>query len=349
VNDIAGYQAVYRQPIKGTYRGHTIYGFPPPSSGGPAIQQICNYLEAFDQVKSGPMSTESFHRFVDAQNLAFADRNKYVGDGDFVDVPLEGLMDKGYMRSRRNSLTGSFAAIPTPIAPGEPEGVTQDFGITFDDHEVGTTHWSIVDRFGNAISFTSTIEQIMGSAVVVPGRGFLLNNELTDFEEFESDSTGAKYANAPEGGKKLRRTALGADANTYGGKRPRSSMGPLLVFNNTDDSLYLSTGSPGGSSIIGAVANVLFNVIDYKLDLQTATDYGRILAKNGDISAEREIYEAEEGGLYASLVARGFNFSSPVPTTATFGIVQSVMSTREGLYIGVADVKRESNALADGF
>jgi len=211
---------------------------------------MLSYLEAFDLEPSKQLTVENLHRMIDAQNMAFADRNKFIGDADFADVPVEGLLDPKYIRHRRDNFTKPFSAIDTPIPPGNPTP-NPNYAVTFEDLEVGTTHWSIVDEKGNGIAFTSTIEGIMGSNLVVPGRGFLLNNELTDFESYESDENGLPYANAPEGGKKLRRTAVGSDANTYGGKRPRSSMTPTIIFNNTNDEMYLLTGSPGGSSIPG--------------------------------------------------------------------------------------------------
>ena len=344
--DLAGYLPVYRTPLNVTYKGHVVFGFPPPAAGGISLLQMLNFLEGFDLQSAGPLTVESLHRIIDSQNIAFSDRNKYVGDADFVDVPIAGLLDKGYMRDRRNSLSSPTRAIPTPIAPGN---FGNHFAVTSKDIEVGTTHWSVVDPQGNAAAFTSTIEQNMGSAVVVPGRGFLLNNELTDFEPFESDASGLLYANAAVGGKKLRRTALGEDALTYGGKRPRSSMTPTLAFNSTNGALYLITGSPGGSSITGAVLNVFVNVVDFGADLQEATDMGRALGKNGETSAEVEIYEADEGAVLAGLIERGFNFSSPVPTTATYGRVQSILVGKDGNIYGAADLKREPQGLAAGY
>ena len=350
IEDIAGYRSVYREPVHAKYRGHEVYGFPPPASGGIALLQTLNYLEAFDLPEFGPLSLDSIHPIVDAQNIAFADRNKFIGDADFVDVPIEGLLDKNYMRRRRTSLASPYAAITTPISPGHPAGAPEEgFAVTYEDNERGTTHWSIVDSHGNCASFTSTIEMIMGSAVVVSGRGFLLNNELTDFEAYESDQNGVPYANAPAGGKKLRRTALGADALTYGGKRPRSSMTPTMAFNSTNGALYMATGSPGGSSIIGATINVFLNVADFGLDLQEATDLARVLGKNGETSAEAAIYETEEGAVFSALKSRGFNFTSPVPTTATYGQVQTIVVGRDGNLYGAADKLRASQALAAGF
>jgi gamma-glutamyltranspeptidase/glutathione hydrolase len=314
--------------------------------------QMLSFLEGFELNKEEPISVERLHRMIDAQNVAFADRNKYLGDADFVKVPVKGLLDKSYLRHRRSSLSLPFEAIQTPVPPGSPPGSTRDFARVVVDEERGTTHWSVVDRHGNAASVTSTIEENLGAALVVPGRGFLLNNELTDFESFETDSDGIPYANAPEGGKLPRRTALGQDASSLGGKRPRSSMTPTLIFNSTvggERALYLAVGSPGGSSITGAVLNVILNVADHGLDLQEATDLARVLGKNGETSAETGIYEAEGGGVLAGLQARGFNFSSPVPTTATYGRVETILVGQDGFLYGAADVLREPQALADGF
>jgi len=324
------------------------------------------------------LTIESLHRLIDAQNVAFADRNKYLADADFVDVPLKGLLDKEYMRHRRSKFSHPFDAVETPIPPGVPENVRTNFSISKEDLEHGTTHWSVVDKLGNAVSFTcnfslsvpphslwqmlnltfffifpfpclATIEQNLGSAFVVPNRGFLLNNELTDFESFESDEEGNFFANAAEGGKKPRRTALGADSETLGGKRPRSSMTPTIIFNSTNEALYLLTGSPGGSSITGAVLNVIINTMDFHMDLQVATDYPRTLGKNGETSAERGIYEVEDGGLVQGLAARGFQFTSAVPTTATYGRVISILVGEDSFFYGASDPTREPQSLAEGF
>lgn len=311
--------------------------------------QMLNFLEGFDLKEAGPFTVESFHRMIDSQNVAFADRNKYVGDADFVSVPVQQLIEKEYMAERREALSSPTTAIPTPVSPGVVP-TDEEYAVTYSDHEVGTTHWSVVDQFGNGVAFTSTIEEIMGSALVVTGRGFLLNNEMTDFEAYESDENGLFYANAPEGGKKPRRTAVGsADSQSLGGKRPRSSMTPTLAFNSTTSELYLAIGAPGGSSIIGAVLNVFVNAVDFGLDLQEATDLGRALGKNGEVSAEEEVYEADNGELYNGLVARGFNFSSPVPTTYTYGRVQTVLNGKDNNIYGAADTFREPMAEAAGF
>ena len=229
--DLAGYAAVYRSPIISTYRGRTLIGMPMPASGGTALAQIFNWLEGFEMPRRRTnfqpreMSAEVLHRFIDAQNAAFADRNMYAADADYADVPTVGLIEKRYAAARREELSRLVSAVPTPIPAGSPAGASAHYASAPPSAENGTTHFSVVDRDGTLVAFTTTIEANWGSGVVVPGRGFLLNNELTDFSAVGIDEeTGLPFANAPEGGKRARRTALGADAATVGGKRPRSSM-----------------------------------------------------------------------------------------------------------------------------
>jgi gamma-glutamyltranspeptidase/glutathione hydrolase len=222
-SDVAGYAAVYREPVLSTYRGRQLLGMPMPSSGGVALAQIFNFLEGWEQPRRRTnfqpreMSAEMLHRFIDAQNAAFADRNVYAGDADFADVPAEGLVDKSYAASRREEISRLVSAAPAPLPAGIPAGVTTRYASAPPTAENGTTHFSVVDRAGTLVAFTTTIEANWGSGVVVPNRGFLLNNELTDFAAEGLDpETGLPYANAPEGGKRPRRTALGEDATTLG-------------------------------------------------------------------------------------------------------------------------------------
>lgn len=348
LSDLEMYTSVYRKPTESTYRGKKSYGFGAAASGSLVVQQMLNLLEAYDLPSLQSLSVEALHRLADVQHAAFADRNKYLADPDWVDVPIDGLLNKTYARERREELFYAFGASKVPLPPGNPEGVYENWAIVTEDHECGTTHWNVVDKKGNVVSWTSTIEENLGAALVVPGFGFLLNNELTDFEHFESDENGVMYANAAAGDKRERRTALRGEHKTIGGKRPRSSMAPLLLFNNTGE-FYLSIGSPGGSSIPGAVFNVLVNTMDFGMDLQVATDTSRIIAKNQFTSAETEIYETKESAVMEALLARGFHFETATPTTATYGRVQSILAGRNGYYYGAADVLREPQASAKGY
>jgi gamma-glutamyltranspeptidase/glutathione hydrolase len=185
------------------------------------------------------------------------------------------------------------------------------------------------------VSVTTTIELLFGSAVLVPGRGFLLNNELTDFSFTFEDEQGNPIANAPTGDRAPRRTALGEDAETEGGKRPRSSMAPTLILHNGTP--FMAVGSPGGSRIIGYVFNVIVNVIDYELDVQSAVNAPRVVARNGGITVDTELFTPE---LIGGLTARGFSVSD-----GNTGSVQAVLVGPDGLLYGAADPRRQGVAL----
>lgn len=339
VDDLANYRPVRRKPVSVDYRGYQIFGMNMPSSGGVTLGLILNLLESQDYAAAAFGSRRSLHLLAEAQNLAFADRNHYMGDADFVDVPVSGLLDKNYAHSRA-SLIKDERALPTPIAPGRPTGAPnrQQSGAVFQENP-STTHLSIVDRDRNVVSITSTIEQTFGSAMVVPGRGFLLNNELTDFEAVAYDEAGHLVPNAPEGGRQLRRTALGADANSSGGKRPRSSMVPTIVFK--DGEPRLAIGSPGGSRIIGITLNVLLNVIDHQMDVQSAINAPRLIARNGPLELEAPLFRQET--LRRQLEDRGFE----VINAQAFGAVQAIWIDEDGWLHGAADPRREG--LAVGF
>lgn len=364
LSDFQLYRAVERPALVGTYRQFNVNGMPPPG-GNVVIQHVLNLLEAYDIPRLEGTSPDYAQIFVDAQNMAFADRAKYLADPDFEPVPTEGLISKSYARSRREELM-SFriaSAVPVPIAPGNPPGASEDEGSPPFKEEYGTTHFNVKDKDGNVVSFTSTIEGNMGSFVVVPGRGFLLNNEMTDFERYEADEEGNVYANAPEGLKLPRRTAMGDDKDTLGGKRPRSSMVPIIVT-DSESNFVMAIGSPGGSSIPGAVLNTLFGVIDFRLYPQVATDTPRILGRNGGTSVEAGWFSLEDGGVMATLRARGVNFTTAQPTSETYGLVQSIVTAEfyetyllhhqdvqmqvQGAVYGAADVTRLATCLASG-
>lgn len=225
--DVDDYQPVRRPPVRTGYRAYEIVGMPPPSSGGSTVGKALNILEGFDLTVE---RAEALHRVLEASRLAFADRNAYLADPAYTDVPLAGLLSEGYAAERR-SLIGPRAG-ESPARPGDPR-----------PHE--TTHLTVADREGNVVSYTFTIEEIGGSGIVVPGRGFLLNNELTDFDPVPP------HPNAPDGG-----------------KRPRSSMAPTLVLR--DGRAVLAVGSPGGSTIITTVLGVLVESLDFGRPLPEA-------------------------------------------------------------------------------
>jgi len=244
--DLAGYRAVWREPLIGDYRGREILAMPPPTSGGIAVIEMLNILEGFDLAAEGQSSAESLHLLAEAQKLAFADRDERVADPDFEDVPTEELTDEAYAESRRAEINPEKAGSYGAGDLGEAEtssGSGEDTGGS-------TTHLSVIDAAGSAVALTCTIEQTFGSAVVAPGTGILLNNELTDFGEPGS-------ANEPEGG-----------------KRPRSSISPTIVVE--DGIPVLVVGAAGGAQIIMGSLLAVVNTVDYGLDPARAIDAERI-------------------------------------------------------------------------
>ncbi len=266
-DDLANYEVIERAPVCIEYRGHDVCGMGPPSSGALAVGQILGILENFDlgvAPLDDPLDVEVVHLFTQAGRLAFADRGLYVGDTDFVTVPVEGMLDKAYLAERASLIMDNDMGT---ALPGTPPGV---FDPTMPDLAAkisGTSHISIVDRFGNALSMTTTIESSFGNGVMV--RGFLLNNELTDFS-FNPGTEDAPVANRVQ-------------AN----KRPRSSMSPTIVL---DDSgmVELVTGSPGGSRIIGYSAQSVMNHIDFGLDPQESINTPHYQHRNGGTGTELE-------------------------------------------------------------
>jgi len=337
MEDMARYRLVERAPVEVTFGDYAIYGMPMPSSGGATLGLMLNLLQAhgFEDLEWGKAKT--FQLMLNIQNLAFADRNHYMADADFVDVPVAGLLDRNYAAERARLLETN-KALPTPIAPGVPAGAIQPTAQQSTRHEsLSTTHFSVVDRDRNMISITSTLEQHFGSGVTVPGRGFLLNNELTDFSARLHDKDGNLAANRPTPGLLPRRTALGEAANELGGKRPRSSMSPTIVLK--DGQPYLVIGSPGGSRIIGVVFNALLNALVFEFDLQAAINAPRVISRNGRPEVESPLYRDE--ALREALKKQGFKL---VDAQAA-GAVQAIRVNQDGWLEGAADPRREGLAL----
>lgn len=242
--DLADYRSIWREPIKSEYRGYTIWGMPPPSSGGALIAQMLNMLEPFDLQSLGWGSAETIHVMVEAERRAYADRAEYLGDPDYVDVPLARLIDPEYARQRFSDFDPERATRSSEVGPGHwPEESPQ------------TTHFSVMDKWGNAVSLTTTLNSSYGSKIVVEGTGILLNNEMDDFS--------AKADVANQFG------LIGRDANAIEpGKRMLSSMAPTIV--TKDGQPYLITGTPGGSTIITTTLQIIVNIIDHQMSLEEA-------------------------------------------------------------------------------
>jgi gamma-glutamyltranspeptidase/glutathione hydrolase len=250
LDDLAGYRAKEREPVCFAYRSKRVCGMGPPSSGGLAVGQVLKLIEAFDigRGAADALNARALHLIAEAQRLAFADRDRYVGDPDFVPVPPS-LLDPAYLGTRRQLIDPKAAMLKA--GPGTPPRIgSLEPGIDETVEQDGTTHFSIVDGDGNIVSMTSTIEAPFGSRLWAAG--FLLNNELTDFSLRPADAAGRPLANA-----------VGP------GKRPRSSMAPTIVF-DADGRPWAALGSPGGSGIILYVVKTLVALIDWKLDAQAA-------------------------------------------------------------------------------
>jgi gamma-glutamyltranspeptidase / glutathione hydrolase len=245
IDDLAHYRAVEREPVSGTYRGHTIVSMPPPSSGGAHIIEILNILEGYPLGAQGLDSAAALHEMAEAEKLAYADRAAYLGDPDFMTIPLKGLVSKAYAEKLRALISPDRARPADEIRPGEPQ--------RYESSE--TTHFSIVDGDGNAVSNTYTLNFFYGSGLVADGTGVMLNNELDDF----AAKPGAPNAYG----------LMGGDANAPGpSKRPLSSMSPTIVLK--DGKVELVTGSPGGSRIITTVLQIILDVIDFDLNVAEA-------------------------------------------------------------------------------
>jgi gamma-glutamyltranspeptidase/glutathione hydrolase len=337
MQDLARYQPVERKPVEVSFGGYMVYGMPMPSSGGASLGLMLNLLEAYGTEGLEWGNAETFHVLLDIQNIAFADRNYYMADADFVDVPVSGLLSKAYAEERIQLLNAK-GALSTPIEPGTPEGAIAPVAYqNFRAESHSTTHFSVVDRDRNVISVTSTLEQHFGSCVSVAGRGFLLNNELTDFNASSHDNEGKLVANAPVAGLAIRRTGLGDDGVALGAKRPRSSMSPTIVLKNGEPHLVI--GSPGGSRIIGVVFNALLNALLFDFDLQAAINAPRVIARNGRPEMESPLFRDVE--LHAALELRGFDL---VDAQAA-GAVQAIRINEDGWLEGAADPRREGLAL----
>ena len=291
--DVAAYQAREREPLCGAYRVWRICSMGPPSSGGVGVLQILGILERTRFVLAPPQSAQALHYFSEAGRLAYADRARYLGDPDVVPVPLARLLAPGYL-AQRARLIGERAM--RRAAPG--------------DMENGTSHFSIVERNGDAVAMTTTIEAGFGSRIMA--RGFLLNNELTDFD-----------------------FVPGGPNEVGPGKRPRSSMAPAMVF-DADGRLQLIVGSPGGSAIINYVAKALVGVLDWKLDIQAAIDLPNFGARYGPTEIEAgSRYQALAGGL----IERGHEVGLAPLESGLHGIERV-----PGGWRGGADPRREGVA-----
>jgi gamma-glutamyltranspeptidase/glutathione hydrolase len=305
--DMANYTAPIRRPVTWNYRGYQLFGMPPSSSGGLTVGEAMNILENFDQ--STPDRVEALFRYIEATKLAFADRNKYDGDTDFVDVPITGLLSKDYAKVRAGRIPDMDSG--APVAPGDPTpynggGSVKAWQTSSADHERHTNHLVVADRWGNVVSYTNTIEQIAGSGILLPHRGFLLNNELTDFNftPFNGSTANSPAAN----------------------KRPRSSMSPTIVMK--DGRVVEAIGSPGGATIITTVLQTLLNQIDFGMTLPQAIEAPRASNLNGATTSAEPAFTAQYG---PQLMAKNLTFA--LPSTASNPLLPPYIGIAAGLQL----------------
>jgi gamma-glutamyltranspeptidase/glutathione hydrolase len=328
-DDLAAYRALERAPTRVGYRGYRVVGMGPPSSGGSTVGEALNILEGYDL--GAESRTRALFHYLEATRLAFADRNRWVGDPDHVDVPLRGLLSQGFADERRCLIgdTANVSPVPPgdpfpPFGPGCPAG---GVAVASPAEQPATTHLSVADRWGNVVSYTLTIEQTGGSGIVVPGYGFLLNNELTDF------NPAPLFAGVP-------------DPNLPApGKRPRSSMSPTIVFR--DGRPVLAIGSPGGATIITTVLQILVEHLDRGASLPEAIAAPRVSQRNSDPGdAEPAFLATPEAAELQALGERFRVVPATAPLPPEIGAAAGIAFGRHGLLQAAAEPVRRGGGSA---
>jgi gamma-glutamyltranspeptidase/glutathione hydrolase len=317
LSDLARYHAVERTPVCATYRVYKLCSMGPPSSGGIAVLQILKLVERFPSADLQPDTLSGVHLFAQASRLAFADRARYVGDPAFVKVPVAGLLNGAYLKDR-SALIRTDRDMGAAEA-GTPPMIKAEFGRGDTEERQGTSHLSVVDDSGRAVSMTTTVEFLLGSEMMVGG--FVLNNQLTDFS-FVPVQDGKPVANAPAPG-----------------KRPLSAMAPTLVFDKNGKFL-IATGSPGGPAIIDYVAQNLIALLDSGFDPVKAAALGHVIEPNGPLLLEKTPVLT---GLAPRLSTMGYEVRTLVSESSGLHVIKR---TPNG-YIGAADPRREGVAIGD--
>ena len=312
--DLAGYRANRLEPLCAGYRVYLVCGMRPPSSGGVAVLSILGTLERFDLSRNGPEDPRGWHLLIEAQRLAYADRDMYVADDRFESVPLAGMLDRDYLASRAALVSPDRAM--ARVEAGNPPGSVRR-GRDATGIENGTSHFVVVDSRGNVVSMTTTVEGAFGSQRMAAG--FFLNNQLTDFSFRPVDDAGRPIANA-----------------VAPGKKPRSSMSPTLVFR--DGAFELAVGSPGGNSIIAYVSKAIVGMLDWNLSPQAAADLPNVIAR-GQVVAESSL----DPRILEALRAMGHDFRSGGRGGEGSGL-HAVRVMPDGRLVGAADKRREGKA-----
>jgi len=303
--DLADYKITMREPIEGMYRGYKVASVPPPSSGGLTIIEILNMLENFDLKKMGYGTPESIHTMIEAQKLAYADRKEYMGDPAFVDVPVKQLSSPEYAAARAKTINPNKAN--TQVGPGN----------ILKELKGNTTSFSAIDKDGNMITITHTINAGFGAMVVPEGTGILMNNQMDDFE-----------------------WKPGLANSVAAGKRPLSSMSPTLI--SKDGKPFMTLGSPGGPRIIAAVSNVIVNIIDHGMDVQAANDTPRFYNPNTAKTAMENRFSKE---VLDALKAKGQEPDLRKELDTYFGGVHAIMVLPDGSLHGSGDIRRSGKGV----
>jgi len=304
--DLAAYKPAMRKPVRGSYRGYEIISMSPPSSGGTHVIEILNILEGYNMTRLGFQTPESLHLMAEAMKRAFADRAKFMADTDFVKVPIDGLISKKYAEELRKGI--SMDTVGTKIPAGNPLPFVGSGG---------TSHLSVIDKQGNIVALTQTINYFFGSGVLVPGTGIMLNNEMDDF----NPKPGTSNSVEPK-------------------KRPLSSMTPTIMLKNGKP--FLSVGSPGATRIISALSQIIVNVVDFRMNIQDAIEAPRIHCMTGDIFMESRFPQATQD----ALTAKGHKLNVRGAMDLYFGGAQGVMiSPTLGLLYGAGDPRRDGAAV----
>lgn len=317
LKDLARYRAVERAAVCATYRIYKLCSMAPPSSGGIAVLQILKLVERFPRQDLTPNTLSGVHLFAQASRLAFADRDRYVGDPAFVRVPVAGLLSGPYLKDR--SALIDPARDRGEALPGTPPQIKAEFAPPDTREQEGTSHMSIVDDAGRVVSMTTTVEFVLGAEMIA--KGFVLNNQLTDFS-FVPERDGKPVANAPAPG-----------------KRPMSSMAPIIVFDRNGKFL-LTAGSPGGPAIIDYVAATVIAMLDGGLDPAHAVTLPHVIEPNGPLLLEQD---AALSALVPALTGMGYDVRSLKNETSGLHVIQR----GPGGYVGAADPRREGIAIGD--
>lgn len=306
MEDLAGFDVSFREPVKSSYREYEIISAPPPSSGGTHVIELLNIMENFDVEEMGLNSARSIHAWAEAQKLMYADRAEFMGDSDFIEVPLQGLTSKQYAREQFNRI--DMNSVMEHAASGDP--AIMDSG--------STTHFSVVDRYGNMVAYTKTINHFFASGITTPGTGIILNDQMDDFDKRPGQAN-----------------------SIAGGKRPLSSMSPTLMLK--DGKPFATIGSPGGKRILSTVAMLISDLVDFDMDIQSAINTPRINNyESGALKIEARIPVSVQNELremgHQILVKKDFDLY--------FGGAQGVViDQKTGVLHGGADPRRDGKAV----